>query len=92
MSTLQVDVIKNKSGTITVPVAALVAETSTLAVMYNADGSVNTVAENSVTRTLAYNADGSINTVSWPVGEGIIRTQTFSYTNGALTGMTTTEA
>jgi len=88
MSTLQVDVIKNKSGTITVPVVALVAEASTLAVAYNADGTVNTVTENGVTRTLAYNSDGSVNTISWP----ITRTQTFSYTNGALTGMTTTEA
>lgn len=92
MSTLQVDVIKNKSGTITFPVAALVAEASTLAVAYNADGTVNTVTENGVTRTMAYNADGSVNTISWPIGEGVIRTQTFSYTDGALTGMTTPEA
>ena len=61
-----------------------------LAITYNVDGTIDTVAENGVTKTFAYNLDGTINTVSWSVGL-LTRAETYSYTNGVLTGMTATE-
>ena len=67
-------------------------EPTTLALAYNSDNTVNTVTEDGVVKTLSYNADGTVNTISWSVGGGLTRTQTFSYTSGVLTSMTTTEA
>jgi len=67
-------------------------EPTTLALAYNSDNTVNTVTEDGVVKTLSYNADGTVNTISWSVGGGLTRTQTFSYTGGDLTGMTTAEA
>ena len=64
---------------------------NSVSITYNLDGSINTVTEDGVTKTFAYNGDGSINTVSWPVG-ALIRTETYSYTDGVLNGMTATEA
>ena len=62
-----------------------------LAITYNGNGSIATLTEDGVVKTFAYNGDGSINTVSWPVG-ALTRTETYSYTDGVLTGMTATEA
>lgn len=63
-----------------------------MSIAYSGDGSVATVTEDGLTKTMAYNADGTINTISWPVGGGVTRTETYSYTSGVLTGMTAAEA
>ena len=62
-----------------------------LSVTYNGNGTIATLTEDGVVKTFAYNGDGTINTVSWPVG-ALTRTETYSYTDGVLTGMTATEA
>ena len=67
-------------------------EPTTLTLTYNSNNTVNTVTEDGVVKTLSYNSDDTVNTISWSVGGGLTRTQTFSYTGGELTGMTTTEA
>lgn len=51
-------------------------------ITYNANGTVNTIAEIGKTYTLAYNADGTINTI----GDGAT-TRTCAYTNGNLTSV-----
>lgn len=66
-------------------------EVATVAVTYNTDGSVNTVTEDGLVKTFAYNSDGTVNTISWPVSGGKTRTQTYAYSSGALTGVTTSE-
>ena len=66
-------------------------EIDALSITYNGDGSIATLTEDGVVKTFAYNGDGTINTVSWPVG-ALTRTETYSYTDGVLTGMTAVEA
>ena len=61
-----------------------------LSITYNGTGSIATVTEDGVTKTFAYNGDGTINTVVYPRGART-RTETYSYTNGVLNGMTATE-
>lgn len=63
-----------------------------MSITYNGDGTVATVTEDGVTKTMAYNSDGTINTIAWPVAGGKTRTETYSYTSGVLTGMTAAEA
>lgn len=66
-------------------------DANALSITYNLDGTIDTVTEDGVTKTFAYNLDGTINTVSWPV-DTLTRTETYSYTDGVLTGMTAVEA
>jgi hypothetical protein len=66
-------------------------EVTTLALTYNSDGTVDTVTEDGVVKTLTYNSDGTVNTIFWDVAGGLVRTQTYTYSGGVLTGMTTTE-
>lgn len=54
----------------------------TATITYNANGTVNTIAEIGTTYTLAYNANGTINTIS----DGTT-TRTCAYTNGNLTSV-----
>lgn len=58
---------------------------------YKTDGSVNTVTEDGVVKTFTYNGDGTVATIYWSVGGGLTRTQTYTYTSGVLTSMSTTE-
>lgn len=64
---------------------------NSMSITYNVDGTIDTVTEDGVTKTFTYNGDGTIDTVSWPVGS-LTRTETYSYTDGVLTGMTAVEA
>lgn len=41
-------------------------------------------------RTITYNSNGTVNTIAWPVGSKT-HTETYSYSGGVLTGMTTAE-
>lgn len=62
-----------------------------MSITYNGDGTVATVTEDGVVKTMTYNNDGTIATIAWPVGS-LTRTETYSYTDGVLTGMTAAEA
>lgn len=62
-----------------------------MSITYNGDGTVATVTEDGVVKTMTYNSDGTIATIAWPVGS-LTRTETYSYTGGVLTGMTAVEA
>lgn len=62
-----------------------------MSITYNGDGTVATVTEDGVTKTMTYNSDGTINTIAWPVGS-LTRTETYTYTGDVLTGMTAAEA
>lgn len=62
-----------------------------LSVTYDAAGRVSQYTEEGIARTLAYNADGSVNTIKWAVGPRL-RTETYNYSAGRITGMTATEA
>ena len=55
------------------------------------DGRVTSVTEDGVETVITYNADGTVDTVSYPAG-ALIRTETYVYTSGVLTGMTASEA
>jgi len=62
-----------------------------LTITYNADGTVDTVTEDSVTTTITYNTDGTVHTVSYPHG-GLTRTETYSYNpDGSVSGMNAEE-
>lgn len=76
----------------TLPGVGGASDVDVMSITYNGDNSVATVTEDGVTKTMTYNGDGTINTIAWPVGGGITRTETYSYTSGVLTGMTAAEA
>ena len=58
----------------------------TVALTYNGDGTINTVAKGGVTSTFAYNGDGSINTIT-----NAEFTKTFSYNgDGTISAVTVT--
>ena len=63
---------------------------NTLSVAYSANGFVNSYNENGKVRSITYNADGTVYTIKNAVGSKL-RTETYTYTNGLLTGMTATE-
>lgn len=62
-----------------------------MSITYNGDGTVATVTEDGVVKTMTYNSDGTIATIAWPVGS-LTRTETYTYTGDVLTGMTAAEA
>lgn len=64
--------------------------TNAMSLTYTSDR-VTQITEDSVDTTITYNGDETVNTISYPHG-GKTRTETYSYTNGAPTGMTATEA
>lgn len=75
------------AGNLEIPIGILPVDTT---VLNYADGRISSIVEDGVVKTIAYNSDETVHTVSWPIG-AITRTETFSYTDGVLTGITTTE-
>lgn len=61
-----------------------------MSVTYSA-GRVSSVTEDGVTTNIGYDSKGRVLTVSYP-HNGKTRTETYSYTNGFLTGMSATDA
>lgn len=92
MSKLVAAIIETPDGTRSINVMDLAYNTvNSASLTYNSDGTVATVTEDGLTKTLAYNADGTVNTISWPV-DTLTRTETYTYTSGVLTSITATEA
>ncbi|TQJ60470.1 YD repeat-containing protein [Arthrobacter sp. SLBN-83] len=56
-------------------------------IVYNTDGSVQSVTENGITTSYTYNSDGTVATDSRTVN-GVITTRNYGYTNGNLTSIT----